>query len=300
MVDRTYIAVKRQLSAMNATSYEVGVGPVFDKAGKQIVKEDGEPVFFIRSWDSATIFKSLSWLKNQNMNGANIYIRPNGSQGLLLMDDLTISTLQRIEADGLIAACVTETSPLNYQVWIRVSYIPIENALATATARVLAERYNTDLNSADWRHFGRLSGFTNRKPEHIQSNGRFPFVLLRNATGRGVSDDLSHSLINDAYQWISERKSKEKSNPKRVISSSPPGLDPVGFFSSELAGLLERYGGGLDASKADWMIVNKMIQKGYSEDEIKQAMYEASYDLQARKKGHIEDYINRTLKAASS
>jgi RepB DNA-primase from phage plasmid len=37
--------------------------------------------------------------------------------------------------------------------------------------------------SADWRHFGRLAGFTNRKQKHQQPDGFFPFVKLLEASG---------------------------------------------------------------------------------------------------------------------
>ncbi|MFM7220266.1 MAG: DNA-primase RepB domain-containing protein, partial [Nodosilinea sp.] len=79
-------------------------------------------------------------------------------------------------------AVVVETSPMNYQVWIRLSKDPIPNALATQSAKVLAEHYDGDPNSADWRHFGRLAGFTNRKPVHMRSSGS-PYVLAHDCDG---------------------------------------------------------------------------------------------------------------------
>jgi len=34
-------------------------------------------------------------------------------------------------------------------------------------------------SAADWRRFGRLTGFTNCKPKYRQSNGLYPYVLLK-------------------------------------------------------------------------------------------------------------------------
>ena len=41
---------------------------------------------------------------------------------------------------------------------------------------------------ADWRHFGRLAGFTNPKRERRLPSGMRPFARLRSATGRVYSN----------------------------------------------------------------------------------------------------------------
>jgi hypothetical protein len=43
--------------------------------------------------------------------------------------------------------------------------------MSTLAAKELAKRFGGALSSADWRHFGRLSGFTNREPERLLPNG---------------------------------------------------------------------------------------------------------------------------------
>jgi hypothetical protein len=55
--------------------------------------------------------------------------------------------------------------------------------LSTFIAQTLAKRYSADPSAADWRRFGRLPGFTNCKPKYRKSNGLYPYVLLRSATG---------------------------------------------------------------------------------------------------------------------
>ncbi|WP_213807888.1 DNA-primase RepB domain-containing protein [Granulicella sp. dw_53] len=51
-------------------------------------------------------------------------------------------------------------------------------------ARTLAARYDADPSAADWRGFGRLSGFTNCKPHYRKTDGLFPFVRLHSHTGQ--------------------------------------------------------------------------------------------------------------------
>ena len=56
--------------------------------------------------------------------------------------------------------------------WIRVSTLPLEPAVATAIGKHLARAYRADLASTDWRHLGRLAGFTNQKPSMKKSGNR--------------------------------------------------------------------------------------------------------------------------------
>lgn len=71
--------------------------------------------------------------------------------------------------------------PATLQAWIRVSAIPLEPAIAGAIAKQLARLYRADLASADWRHLGRLAGFTNQKPLRRQANRYAPWVRLLHA-----------------------------------------------------------------------------------------------------------------------
>jgi len=153
--DLSYLAARRQLEAMGARVFEVGIR---DKAGRML----------IRSWALEKVLEALAWLKRENALGSDIYVRPAGdvSAGIVLVDDLTRGALERMRADGLAPACVVETSPGNMQAWIRVSDAPLDPEVATEVAKMLATEYGGDPNSADWRHFGRLAGLTNQKPHH--------------------------------------------------------------------------------------------------------------------------------------
>jgi len=57
---------------------------------------------------------------------------------------------------------VIETSPSNFQAWLCHGQI-LPKQVSTIAARLLASRFGGDPASADWRHYGRLAGFTNRK-----------------------------------------------------------------------------------------------------------------------------------------
>ena len=286
-VDRTVLAVKRQLKGMDANSYELGIKDT--KTGKMM----------LRTWTAEKVEKSVPWLKRENARGSDIYIRPEGSQGLVLIDDIGRGTIDRMEADGIEPAAVIETSPMNYQAWVRVSQEPLEEKLATQIAKNLAQQYAGDPNSADWKHFGRLAGFTNRKPKHVQENGRYPYVLAHKCSGKMAS--MASKLLDKAREdllmqntLLKTKGSRLKANLKEAVLSSDASSDAVQFYQQQLDEIRKRYGTDLDRSRADWMIARKMAIAGYSSDAIKQAL-RASPGLQERKRGHEEDYINRTV-----
>ena len=173
-MDRTNEAVTRQIVAMGGDVFEIGLYKP-EGAG------NSEPPMIPRTWDMQAVLKSIPWLRLQNRNGRNIYIRPRGEHNLSLIDDLTAASIERMKAEGFHPALVVETSPGNFQAWLKHSRI-LSKELSTAAARALAKEFGGDLGAADWRHFGRLAGFTNRK-EKYKADGLFPFVMLRQANG---------------------------------------------------------------------------------------------------------------------
>lgn len=277
--DRTYSAASRQLAAMRAPRYEVGV--------KEPAK-DGK--MQLRRWTADQILDSIAWLKYQNFQVNHVYVRPEGNQGLVMMDDATQATVKQLHADGLTPACVIESSPLNFQVWLRVSEEALPNETATTLAQYLADRYDTDKAAADWRRFGRLAGFTNVKPSHVDKNGRYPFALLTEHRGASVADP--DRLLDAAETWARARDEHRK----LTFDPIPTNQDAETFFQNELRRLMARYGEtNFEASVGDWMIGGRMMQAGFSDADIAAAMAAHSPDIDARKRGRVDQYIAITL-----
>lgn len=285
--DKTLQAVTRQLAAMGCPTFEVGIR---DRATGRTM---------IRPWTIEEVKKALPWLRRENARDADIYIRPQGSVGLVLVDDLLLGALGRMKAEGFAPALITRTSPDNYQAWIRLSADPIPPMVATAAARLLAARFGGDPNSADWRHFGRLAGYTNRKPKHIDDTGRHPFVLLWEASGTaapGGPDLLKEAgLAMRAAQDAEATRSRAKAHAPRL--SPVGGANPLAFYRCVLADLEARFN-PLDPSRADWMACERMGKAGFAPEQIYQAILIGSPNLEERKRGHIEDYVTRTVSKA--
>src|ERR1700674_5674629 len=171
-VTLTLEAVEKQSCAMGAQVFDIGL---FDPNA-------AEAAMFPRQWNLDTLLRSVSWLRLKNAEGRNIYIRPAGEHSLSLIDDANIQVIERLKSEGFAPAVVLETSPGNFQAWLHHGQI-LPKHLSTFAARLLASRFGGDLASADWRHFGRLAGFTNRKDKHRRTDGTFPYVRLHEASG---------------------------------------------------------------------------------------------------------------------
>ena len=286
--DRSYLAARRQLDAMGVDTFEVGIR---DQAGRML----------IRTWDKAKVLESMAWLKRENVKGADVYVRPAGeaNAGLVLVDDLNRGALARMKAEGLAPAAVTETSPDNFQAWVRVHDKPIPPELATEVAADLASRYGGDPNSADWRHFGRLAGLTNAKPKHKDANGRSPYVLAHESSGKPA--ERGHEVLRHHAQRILTRAAEADRKTRIEAATNAPealkGRDPTQTYRHGLKALYARFGQGMDVSKADFMIGVDMAKRGFSADQIGKAIEQASPELPTRKAGHEADYVARTVKA---
>jgi hypothetical protein len=285
-IDRTYVAVSRQLKVMACDQYEIGI---FNRA---------EDKMFLRVWSAEIILKSIGYLKRMNSQDHDIFIRPFGATGLIFFDDFNRGMLARLNADGLAPALVIQSSPLNYHGWIRISEVPQSETLCTFACKVIAKKYGGDDGAAKWRQFGRLAGFTNRKPKYIDDLGKRPFVLLDEA--QGVLAQGAAELLSSANELMAvaeaERAARVELYKSIVPDSSLKGGDA--FYLSELNGLLGKYGAQLDYSKADWVIVNKMLKRGYHRASVEAVLLEHSQHIHGRSTASALNYVELTLNAA--
>jgi hypothetical protein len=208
-----------QLRAMGCARFDLGVR----RDGGEMVLREGQGAF--------AVAEAVKWLRHENAKGAHVYIRPAGIHSLSLLDDLTAEAIERMKAEGFEPAVVVETSPHNFQVWLNHGQI-LEVVTSTTVAKQLAERFGGDLSSADWRHFGRLAGFTNPKPERQLASGLRPFARLRSAKGRVYSqaveflaaiakNDESATAHREPHQWQRPRTEGEGIKPLAEFHADP-------------------------------------------------------------------------------
>jgi RepB DNA-primase from phage plasmid len=242
-----------------------------------------------RVWSAGTLLRSVPWLKFQNAAARNIYIRPRGEHALTLVDDLTREALADMRASGFAPAVVVETSPGNLQVWLNHGRVLSRDVSSTA-ARSLAEKFGGDRGSADWRHFGRLAGFTNRKEKHRQEDGQFPFVRLIHHGGEVYS--LSTEFLKGIEADV--EASRREAERRRIIATSRPPSDEnrktIDHFRRD-----PRYGG--DGNRIDLAYAIYALSRGVSEEDVRTAIM--SRDLSHKGNAQRQsDYLARTIQKA--
>jgi RepB DNA-primase from phage plasmid len=281
--NRTVAAVQRQIEAMAAEVFEVGLF-------KPDAKEN-EALMVPRVWDASALLRSTPWLRHQNRDGRNVYIRPKGEHDLSLVDDLNPDAIRDMKAAGFKPALIAETSPGNFQAWLKHPET-LDKEMGTAVARGLAERFGGDIGAADWRHYGRLSGFTNRKAKYRDPiTGVHPFVELVEATGevyaeaRRFMDDI-RKRIEARHREEAERKVRSRS----LWSVSMKEMKSIDAFRSD-----PRYGG--DGTRIDLAYAIYALSHGRTEAEVEAAIQ--SRDLSHKgSERRQQDYVERTIKKA--
>jgi hypothetical protein len=162
---------------------------------------------------------------------------------------------------GFEPAVLVETSPNNFQVWLNHGGILSDRFLSTLVARQLASRFGGDSGSCDWRHFGRLAGFTNQKKERRLQNGFQPFVRLRSSGGNVYSAAKEFLLEVEALkrEHLSRRETRELARPWQTDA-------PVRSITSFHAD--PRYGGDLHRADMAWAV--HAAARGLSREQIEQ------------------------------
>lgn len=279
---KTATAVQQQVAAMDSELFEVGLYKPNAAAG--------ESVMIPRVWDSETIVKSVPWLRHQNREGRNIYIRPKGEHELSMVDDLTKDAVSSMKEKGFNPAVIVETSPGNYQAWLKHPE-RLDKEVSTAAARALAEEFGGDRGAADWRHFGRLAGFANRKAKYLDANtGLYPFVRLIEAGG-GVypgAEPFLAGVKSDLERRHAEREQlRQRAN---ALTIRPHDLKSIDVFRADV-----RYGG--DGTRIDLAYAVYALSRGASAAEVGTVI--RSRDLSHKgSERRQNDYVERTVKKA--
>lgn len=284
-MDRTARAVQRQIEAMSCRTFELGLF-------KPDVHGNG-PVMLPRVWDADTLLRSISWLRRENHDGRNIFCRPKGEHSLSLVDDLSSTAVMEMKRAGFEPALVVETSPRNFQAWLNHGR-SLHPELSTAVAKALAAKFDGDSGAADWRHFGRLAGFTNRKAKYREpSTGLYPFVHIIEDRGRsytqasGFVDSVERELKRDR-----EEREVAVKRYKNAVSGHPHHLKTIGEFRSD-----SRYAG--DGTRIDLAYAIYAVSHGVGIEHVEAAIRSRDLSHKGTEKRR-DDYVDRTIKKAIS
>jgi hypothetical protein len=207
-MDKTESTVRNMLTAIEAPLYDVGV-----LSGRGMLPG-------LDAISAAAVLGRLALLRYRNAHGSHIYIRPSGEHHFTTLDDLNVTSIARLSADGFNPCAVVETSAGNFQAWLKHPAV-FPKLLSTFAAQTLAARYDADPSAADWRRFGRLPGFTNCKPKYRKPDGLFPFVRLKSHSGEQYP--MAETFVQEITKLYEEREQEREARRIRATLSPQRG-----------------------------------------------------------------------------
>lgn len=293
--DRTLDQVRAQLRAFGVDAYEVQ--PIPPKGVEGLNRER------IRKWTADQVEKAVGWLKRMNALGYDIFIRPaapteDTAQPFAFVDDIDQATVDRMAADGFPFAVLNESSPSRFHGWVRVADGPVARDEASRAGRLLAETYGADVNSADWRHYGRVAGTTNRKPSRATPRGA-PFVMLRASSGE-IAPGGEHLLATARVSLDNDARAAARARAEARDASTFTGGraalgDAIGTFRQARAAANPSRAD--DESGRDFAGALSLLRRGYSPEEVAAAIRQGAPGVADRHRD-VERYIRLTVERA--
>jgi hypothetical protein len=187
--------------------------------------------------------------------------------------------------------------------WLHLSGKPLEPARATAVARRLAHTYRGDPASADWRHLGRLAGFTNQKPERRTRSGYPPWVTVCYARA-GLAAGAAHWLQSTTIAGIPEPRLAAPIDHHRDPEEA---LAPAAITAPQALQIyqdwMRRWHIAERFPHPDWSIVDLWVARALLAQGTVPAQVRAILQLGSpgfpRRHGNPQDYLRRTLLRAA-
>jgi len=292
-------AIRRQLAAMPCDLYLIRL--IHSRTRRA---DPGE-----RIWSACQVLygPTVSFLRLRNREGFDVYFHPfagDGNTGYILidLDRADPQIIPTMRAHGHQPCVVLQTSPGHLQAWVRVSLSPLPPAVATAIGKQLARTYGGDLASTDWRHLGRLAGFTNQKPTRRQPGGFAPWVKLLHAqTGLALQ---GASLVEAAQCQLAPASPQPHPDCPRLPGSadSSAGLTPAAA-ARIYSRCLHRLRIPQRFPQPDWSIADLWIARHLLACRIPAAQIQAILRLGSpgfpRRHSNPEDYLRRTFGRAA-
>jgi len=287
----TLQAMRHQLAAMPCDYYQI----------RLIHGSSRKPFPGNRVWSAVQLTRGamVAFLRLRNHEGYDIFFHPfagdrNAGYIFVDLDDVDDHIIETMRANGHEPCVVLRTSPGHLQAWIHVSPTPLDPAVATSVAAHLATLYGADRASADWRHCGRLAGFTHQKPVRRLPVGYAPWATLLYAQPRLATQ--AAGLLETTHPRF------PPTGPSSPPATLPGSLTPVGarkVYSRWLHRLqIPQRFSPPDWSIADLWITERLLRCGIPAEQI-QAVLRLGSPGFPRAHSDPEDYLRRTLARAA-
>jgi len=302
---RTMEAVSGTVAALGEASFVVGILP--PRGTPPEVAVSLQTMHKTVSAKSLVGVGMVKYLRLMNARGHDIYIKPAGAEDgkrppLVLVDDLAPSGVEAMKRDGVEPCLVVTTSrPDNVQAWVRVGRIPLPVDTLRQIARDLAERYGGDPLAAKGEQFGRLPGFTNRKPVRIAENGgQPPYACVIEAISRVARAAVA--LVTGATARVrqaeADREAAQQAQIRAAAARSAELAQEAVTDSVARHWRAASVRSGGDLSRADFAAACGALRDGHDPDAVRDALASITPDL-ATRHARPDDYLARTVSKAN-
>lgn len=292
----TLQAIRRQLAAMPNDLYLV----------RLIHHLTRQPFPGERLWTAEQLATAATvrFLRARNREGCDVYVHPyagNRNAGYVLvdLDRAPTTTIGTMRAHGHSPCVVVQTSPGHLQAWIRLSTAPLQPSVASAAGKLVAAAYGGDPASTDWRHLGRLAGFTNQKPARRTPGGYAPWVKVV-STQPGVAPQ-AEVLLRSAREWTARPPAIPEATT--TSESSVPALIAASIATELYQACMQRWRIRQRFPQPDWSIVDcwvarHLLRQHWAPAHVLQILRLASPNF-PRRHGDPDDYLRRTVAHAA-
>jgi hypothetical protein len=262
-----------------------------------------------RLWtaDQLLHLATIRFLRARNREGCDIYVQPysqdhNAGYILVDLDRAQPTVISAMSAQGHEPCVVLQTSPGHLQAWVHVSSTPLPPALASALGKRLALAYGGDRASTDWRHLGRLAGFTNQKPQRRTRDGCPPWVKVvytRPGLARCANDLLRSGEVPQPLPLAHGGDCPDRAPDPHL---GPPSVVSAAQATAIYQTWMQRWHIAERFMPPDWSIVDlwvarALLAQGQSPDQV-QTILRLGSPLFPRRHTHPEDYLRRTVARA--
>lgn len=289
----TMQAIRRQLVAMPNDLYLVRL--IHHRTRQAF---PGERLWTAEQLGSAA---TIRFLRVRNREGCDVYVQPyagNQNSGYILvdLDHARPTTIATMHVHGHDPCVVLQTSPGHLQAWIRLSASPLEPSLASTAGKLLAAAYGGDPASTDWRHLGRLAGFTNQKPARRTAGGHAPWVKVVSA--QAAVAPQAEALLQSARTLASP-----PSYATATFQDSVPSPIAASVATELYQACMERWHIRQRFPQPDWSIVDywvarHLLRRRWPPAQVLEILRLASPHF-PRHHGNPEDYLRRTVARAA-
>ena len=281
------------MHADNKMTYNLGKGKGPDDAERLYAKDE--------------VLDLVPKLNNENWRRQyNVFITPlDPDKHYVLIDDLNVNTLRQLKDDGYVPNMVHQSSTLSIQAVIVLPKDKVDKDVGNAFFKDVNTQYG-DVSIRGFIHPFRAVGFRNVKPKHKdQATGHFPAVRLmeriQGLCSKALEACRAIALATAALAPGSAPAPSRKTLERHIFDLAPCDVDDstAAYAARFYTWCEDRWGGNVDWSRADWMLIQRMQKAGHSAELIGATVQACSPGLDERHADR-QRYVSATMTVATT